>query len=136
MNRKRNKAMSRMKFNMMRWLAMGVVMVTAATRADESFKINGDAAKGAETFKMYCVACHGETGKGDGMAASALNPKPKNLADAETMTKISDHEIFMVIRDGGPAAGLSPMMSGWKIILGDDQKVHDVAAYVRTLAKE
>ena len=117
------------------WLVMRMVVATIASRADESFKINGNPAKGEGTFKMYCVACHGETGKGDGMAASALNPKPKNLADAEAMAKISDHEIFVVIRDGGPAAGLSPMMSGWKMILGDDQNVHDVAAYVRTLAK-
>jgi len=30
-------------------------------------------------FKSYCAPCHGVSGKGDGPAAAALNPKPADL---------------------------------------------------------
>ncbi len=36
------------------------------------------AAKGKELFSLNCASCHGETGAGDGAAAAALNPKPRN----------------------------------------------------------
>jgi mono/diheme cytochrome c family protein len=35
--------------------------------------------KGRELFNNNCVACHGENGMGDGISASMLNPKPRNL---------------------------------------------------------
>jgi mono/diheme cytochrome c family protein len=37
------------------------------------------AKKGAEVFKNNCVVCHGESLKGDGVAAAPMNPKPRNL---------------------------------------------------------
>jgi mono/diheme cytochrome c family protein len=37
-------------------------------------------AKGKASFERNCVACHGEKGEGDGPAAEALDPKPRNLA--------------------------------------------------------
>jgi len=102
---------------------------------DPSFKISGDAAKGAETYKLYCALCHGAAGAGDGPGAAALNPKPRNFTDKALMDTISDHEIFTVIKSGGVAVGKSPLMVAWGAILADDQKIHDVAAFVRTLAK-
>jgi mono/diheme cytochrome c family protein len=35
--------------------------------------------KGSELYKNNCVACHGEKGMGDGISASMLNLKPRNL---------------------------------------------------------
>jgi len=35
--------------------------------------------KGRELYKNNCAACHGENGMGDGVSASILNPKPRNL---------------------------------------------------------
>lgn len=34
---------------------------------------------GEQIFKTTCVSCHGANGKGDGIAASGLNPKPRNF---------------------------------------------------------
>lgn len=107
-----------------------------SVQAEEEFKINGDAAKGAEIYKLYCAACHGETGHGDGLAAAALNPKPRNFTDKALMDTVSDKDIYTIIKDGGPAVGKSMFMTAWGAVLGDDQKIHDVAAFVRTLAKE
>lgn len=106
-----------------------------ATPAGEEFKIKGDAAKGAETYKLYCVPCHGEKGMGDGIAAAALNPKPRNFTDKALMATIPDKEVYTAIKDGGVAVGKSPLMVAWGPVLGDDQKIHDVAAYVRSFAK-
>ena len=117
-------------------LALTAVVAVQAedAAANKDLKISGDAAKGAEIYKLYCVLCHGATGAGDGVGAAALNPKPRALNNKAEMALISDWEVFTAIKSGGVAVGKSPMMVAWGAILGDDQKVHDVAAYVRTLA--
>lgn len=110
--------------------------LASAARAEEEFKINGDPAKGAVTFKTYCAVCHGETGHGDGVGAAALNPKPRNLSEKAYMDTLSDKHVYTVIKDGGPAVGKSMFMTAWGAILKEDQAIHDVAAYVRSLAVE
>jgi mono/diheme cytochrome c family protein len=99
------------------------------------FAIKGDPVKGAETYKMYCLPCHGEKGMGDGVAAAALNPKPRNFTDKALMATIPDKQVYTVIKEGGASVGKSPLMMAWGAILGEDQKIHDVAAYVRSLSK-
>jgi caa(3)-type oxidase subunit IV len=36
-------------------------------------------AHGKEQYKNQCATCHGDVGKGDGVAAAGLNPKPRNF---------------------------------------------------------
>ena len=116
------------------WSA-GVAVAADAAPAAGEFAIKGDPAKGAETYKMYCLPCHGEKGMGDGVAAAALNPKPRNFTDKALMATIPDKQIFTAIKEGGAAVGKSPLMVAWGPILADDQKIHDVAAYVRSFSK-
>jgi cytochrome c len=116
-------------------LALMTVTAEEAKPAGGEFTIKGDAAKGAETYKLYCLPCHGEKGKGDGVAAAALNPKPRDFTDKALMATIPDKQVFTAIKDGGAAVGKSPLMIAWGAILVEDQKIHDVAAYVRSLAK-
>ena len=106
-----------------------------AKSAPSDFKINGDPAKGEVTYKTLCLPCHGEKGMGDGVAAAALNPKPRNFTDKALMATISDKQMFTVIKEGGASVGKSPLMVAWGPVLGDDQKIHDVASYVRLFAK-
>lgn len=106
-----------------------------AAPAGEEFKIKGDAAKGAETYKLYWGPCRVEKGMGDGIAGAALNPKRRSFTDKAVMAAIPDKEVYTAIKDGGVAVGKSPLMVAWGPVLGDDQKIHDVAAYVRSFAK-
>jgi mono/diheme cytochrome c family protein len=39
----------------------------------------GPVEEGAELYRAYCAACHGDKGKGDGPVASALRTTPTNL---------------------------------------------------------
>jgi mono/diheme cytochrome c family protein len=67
-------------------------------------------AEARQTFQSRCAPCHGETGKGDGASASALNPKPRNFSDAAWQQGIKDDDIRKVIVKGGAAVGKSSMM--------------------------
>ncbi len=99
------------------------------------FVLNGDPTKGETTYKTYCVSCHGEKGAGDGAAAVALNPKPANFNDPKLAALATDEYIYKMVRDGGAANGKSAVMVAWGPVLGEDQKIRDVAAYVRAFSK-
>ena len=116
-------------------LALLSVTAEEPKPAGGEFAIKGDAAKGAESYKLYCLPYHGEKGKGDGVATAALNPKPRDFTDKAIMATITDQQVFTAIKEGGAAVGKSPLMIAWGPILVEDQKIHDVAAYVRSLAK-
>jgi len=90
----------------------------------------GDPVKGKDTFSSTCATCHGETGAGDGVASAALNPKPRDLSDAEYVSTLSDEHLLKVIKEGGVSVGKSPLMPAWGAVLSDD-KVWDVIAYLR-----
>lgn len=70
------------------------------------------AAKGAARvlFAERCVTCHGESGKGDGPAGKALNPKPRSFGDADWQAKTTDDHLRKVILEGGTAVGMSALM--------------------------
>lgn len=93
-----------------------------------------DAEQGKKLYGQFCVTCHGESGKGDGAAAAALNPKPRDHTDKEYMSKMSDDDMLKVIKNGGASVGKSPLMPPWGASLKDDQ-IQDIIAYVRTLSK-
>lgn len=90
-----------------------------------------DATKGKEKYDQLCATCHGATGAGDGVAAAALDPKPKNLCE----TKKTDAELKTTISKGGSAVGLSATMPAWGGIMSDGD-IDNVVAHIRnTLCK-
>ena len=90
----------------------------------------GDSAKGKESYNQICAMCHGETGKGDGVAAASLDPKPRDLSSGEYVSTLTDEYIFKVIKEGGESVGKSNLMTAWGAVLSDD-KIWDVIAYLR-----
>ena len=78
-----------------------------STKKKYTFK---DKKKAKQQFQTFCASCHGTSGKGDGPAGMALNPKPRDWTDPAWQDGISDEHIFNVLRDGGAKHGLSPLM--------------------------
>jgi mono/diheme cytochrome c family protein len=101
----------------------------------KAFVLNGDPVKGEVTYRTFCFTCHGDKGEGNGPAGAALNPKPANFTDKVRAAAGTDEYIYKMVKNGGAANGKSPYMVAWGETLGDDQKVRDVAAFVRTFSK-
>jgi mono/diheme cytochrome c family protein len=59
---------------------------------------------GSKMYASYCSACHGDKGKGDGPAATAMTPAPRDLT---TLSKGHNGQfpranVFVAILDGKP----------------------------------
>jgi mono/diheme cytochrome c family protein len=111
-------------------LALGL---TVAVAQDKPAAKKFDLADGKKIFEMNCASCHGLTGKGDGVAAAALKPKPRDLSDAKYMKTRTWEELHKVIADGGANSGFSALMPAWKGALKKPQ-LDNVLAYVLTLS--
>jgi mono/diheme cytochrome c family protein len=82
--------------------------------------------QGEQIAKVNCVSCHGAKGKGDGVAAAALNPKPADWTSSRVQAE-SDGELFWKISNGrGP-------MPPWKHLPENDRWA--VIRYIRSLKK-
>jgi len=67
-------------------------------------------AEAAQIFAGRCSPCHGAAGAGDGAAAAALNPRPRNFREAAWQSGVTDAQIEQIIRQGGAAVGKSAAM--------------------------
>ena len=105
--------------------------VAPATATDSKNPIAGDANSvktGKALYTTYCTPCHGEKGKGDGIASAGLNPKPANHTSAVIQSE-SDGSLFYKISEGRNA------MPQYKIALTETQR-WSLVNYIRTLAKK
>lgn len=114
----------------MRVLITALSLSAAALLAQPALAADVDA--GDAKFKQLCATCHGQTGAGDGPASAALNPKPQSLNDSEWQASIDDEHIRTVIKDGGAAVGLSPMMTAFGHALSEED-LDNLVAYIRSL---
>ena len=66
-------------------LLVGAALLGApAARAAAPERTPALVEKGKASFSRNCVACHGAKGEGDGPAAKALKPRPRNLVAEPT----------------------------------------------------
>ena len=86
--------------------------------------------RGKIVFKENCASCHGETGAGDGVAAAALNPKPRNLVTEKFKAGSKPAEIFKSVTDGLPGT----LMVSFKHLPEADRKA--VSEFVASLVKK
>ncbi|MDM8159597.1 cytochrome c [Labilibaculum sp. K2S] len=106
----------------------GWVAPKEADQITNPLKGNEEATKaGKKLFQQQCVVCHGDSGKGDGVASVALNPKPANF-NSENVQKETDGAIFWKITNGRP-----PMVS-YKDMLTEEQR-WQLVNYIRTFSK-
>ena len=90
------------------------------------------AGRGREIYKANCVACHGESGKGDGPGAGVLKPPPRDHTDRAYMSTLSDKEIGDIIKMGGAIKG-KPLMPSHPQLNGQDLTA--LVGYVRSLSE-
>jgi mono/diheme cytochrome c family protein len=129
--------MRRIEFGLL--LSTAVLVMAVACSSNPESTASGTSAgsaanpgRGKELYKANCVACHGETGKGDGPGAGVLKPKPRDHTDAAYMSKLSDQEIGDIIRMGGAPKNM-PQMPSHPQINGPDLAA--LVAYVRSLSQ-
>lgn len=89
--------------------------------------------RGKVIYKEYCAQCHGFTGKGDGPAASGLEPKPAIHANI-AFDQLPTEYLYNMINHGGAAMGKSANMPYWGLTIGQ-QGVADVMAYLKATFK-
>ncbi|MGE5304215.1 MAG: c-type cytochrome [Alphaproteobacteria bacterium] len=110
------------------WLSLNIVVlgVGAAGYAQND-------AEGKKLYTTYCAGCHGDKGKGNGPAASALPVKPANLSDGTVMNQLPDKFLVEIVSKGGVAVGKSPLMPALGNQINANQ-LRDIIAYIRNLA--
>jgi mono/diheme cytochrome c family protein len=114
------------------------VIPTAASAA-------GDVEAGKKKFMELCVACHGESGKGDGPTGKALaqagQPAPRDFTKAHFVLDTdgdgktgTDADLKNVITKGAAAYGGSMMMAPIQGL--SDQDLDNLIAFIRSLKEE
>jgi mono/diheme cytochrome c family protein len=65
-------------------------------------------AQGKSLFGVNCASCHGTAGAGDGPAATALNPKPRNFTSGEWRYGGGLARVVRTISEGSPGTAMAP----------------------------
>ncbi|MDO9184370.1 MAG: cytochrome c [Bacteroidia bacterium] len=84
--------------------------------------------QGKEIYTKYCASCHGNSGKGDGSAAAALEPKPADFTNSEHSSFYSDQGRILIIKKGIKGTA----MAGWANTLNEEE-ILSVYVYVNSL---
>ncbi len=122
-----------------------VVPDTALEFAQQPDRVDwdgGDVGQGNALFALHCATCHGGDGKGEGPAAIALNPKPRDLTEGTFYIDANDNnetgesiDLARVILVGTGPFGGSEAMQGWSETLSVDEVRH-LVAFVENLSKQ
>ena len=82
---------------------------------------------GKIVYKQYCGICHGNKGKGDGLAGMSLKPRPADFTKESCQVQ-SDGVLYWKLTEG------KAPMAGYKESLTEKQRWH-LINYLRTLKK-
>lgn len=101
--------------------------IAAAKKVKPPFEATPDIiAEGKAIFdgKGTCFTCHGMEGKGDGPAATGLEPSPRNFTNPAFHTAKTPGEMMWVLKNGSAGTAMIPVVGsvvteeeGWKAIL-------------------
>jgi len=68
-------------------------------------------AKGKNLFAVNCASCHGNAGKGDGPAAAALNPKPRDFTSGYWKYGGGVARVVRTMSEGSPGTAMAAFTS-------------------------
>ena len=86
-------------------------------------------AEAREHFGLHCAACHGATGRGEGVFGRNMYPRSSELADPETQA-LTDGELYYVISEGVRFTGMPAF--------GDEdspESIWNLVAFIRRIPK-
>lgn len=87
---------------------------------------------GRRMYLSVCAYCHGAAGDGFGLNATNLPVPPRDHTDSAYMKRLSDDQLFEVIKSGGAARGKSAFMPPWAGRFSD-REITSLVRYLRTL---
>jgi|RhiMetdeSRZDD1v2_1073273.scaffolds.fasta_scaffold769810_2 high-affinity iron transporter len=85
-----------------------------------------DVARGQSVYDLRCAPCHGTDGGGDGPAAVAITPKPRNFHDPAFWNGRTADQLRLVVKQGKTGT-LMPPFEG----ILSDAEIADVVTYVQ-----
>lgn len=86
-------------------------------------------AAGKVVYERYCLSCHGEAGRGDGLGGAGLEPPPADLVLHVPLHP--DADLYGFISDGIEGTAMAAL--GERLT---DQEIWHAVNYIRTLADE
>jgi len=60
----------------------------------------GNLARGKEIYRVFCVPCHGASGRGDGPIAARYVPTPSDITPKGRGAQYSDGELYVIVSSG------------------------------------
>lgn len=114
---------------------VGIIVIYLLMIVSLALAKEGDLQKGKSIYEKHCIECHGKQGKGDGLLAVNLNPKPADMTKKETIAKLTDDDLFKIISKGGIALNKSPVMPAFASKI-NESSIWDVISYIRTLGEK
>ncbi len=94
--------------------------------------------RGEAVYRRACATCHGINGDGNGPAANALNPRPRDFTrgtfkfrSTPTGNLPTDEDLFKTISNGIPRT----TMPAWKNLLTEAER-RDVIVYIKTFTSK
>ena len=84
---------------------------------------------GSTIYQSYCIGCHGPNQDGNGVNASSLNPKPRNLHDGPFMRETLNYQRINTSLHYGVHGTAMPR---WENTLSEHE-IQEVMAYVLSL---
>jgi cbb3-type cytochrome c oxidase subunit I len=82
--------------------------------------------RGSALFARHCAGCHGDAGRGDGIAADALIPRPRDFTSAHFADRALSNSLWHGVRGSS--------MPAWNDLATNDLRA--LSVYVRALTPE
>lgn len=115
-------------------LAVPVVLLAACgpdrPAAEPTPATSPAAVDGKAVYETRCSPCHGMGGAGDGPAAAAIEPKPRNFRDPAFWAGRTAEQLRMVVRQGRPGTMMAPFAG-----ILSDREIEAVVGYIETFRR-